>query len=67
MILGSGMNAVTFTLVGSVTLIAYAPFRHDDSIQQAWETLKSEHQVRAFDVVAIHSEWEPSIEDSHFL
>ncbi|MGH3663473.1 MAG: hypothetical protein ACRDTQ_16650 [Micromonosporaceae bacterium] len=67
MILGSGMNAVTFTLVGSVTLIAYAPVRHDDSIQQAWETLKSEHQVRAFDVVAIHSEWEPSIEDSHFL
>ncbi|MGH3728983.1 MAG: hypothetical protein ACRDTU_09550 [Micromonosporaceae bacterium] len=61
------MNVVAFKPMRGEPLVASAPTRHDDSIQQAWETVKSEHKVRAFDIVAVTSEWEASDDDGHFL
>ena len=47
--------------------VAEGPTRHDDCIQQAWQTVQREHGATAKDVRALHSEWEPSPADASFI
>ncbi|MGH3746158.1 MAG: hypothetical protein ACRDT8_02035 [Micromonosporaceae bacterium] len=61
------MNVVIFQPRRGEPLLAHAPARHDDCVQQAWEMVRTEHRVRAFDVVRVHSEWQWSSEDAHFM
>jgi hypothetical protein len=41
--------------------------RDDDCVRQAWAKVQQEHRASAKDVVALHSEWEPSPADATFI
>jgi len=45
----------------------HAPTIADDCVRQAWDRTRHVHDARAEDVVALHSEWEPSTADSFFI
>ncbi|MPZ79862.1 MAG: hypothetical protein GEV28_05465 [Actinophytocola sp.] len=46
---------------------ASAPTIADDCVRRAWDSARYRHHARPEDVVALHSEWEPSIADSFFI
>jgi hypothetical protein len=62
-------NVVVFQLNNATDeiVVGRAPTVADDSVRQAWEGVRSEHDARPGDVVALHSEWEPSPVDVSFI
>jgi hypothetical protein len=62
-------NVVLFDLGGvrGEHACGSAPTMAQDSVRQAWNNARQEHRLRAEDVVALHSEWEPSPVDSSFI
>jgi hypothetical protein len=49
------------------TFAGHAPTIAEDCVRQAWHAARHQHDARPEDVVALHSEWEPSTEDSFFI
>ncbi len=45
----------------------HAPTIADDCVRQAWDRARYAHGAQAEDVVALHSEWEPSTADGFFI
>lgn len=62
-------NVVVFQLNNATDeiVVGHAPTVADDSVRQAWEGVRNEHDARPGDVVALHSEWEPSPVDVSFI
>lgn len=46
---------------------AHAPTIAEDCVRQAWESARYRQGAQAEDVVALHTEWEPSTADSFFI
>ena len=44
-----------------------APTIAEDCVRRAWDSARYQHGARPEDVVALHSEWEPSVADSYFI
>jgi hypothetical protein len=49
------------------TVAGHAPTIAEDCVRQAWHAARHRHGARPEDVVALHSEWEPSTADSFFI
>lgn len=60
-------NVVVFELVGTSQVRGGAPAIAEDCVRRAWDTARVEHRACAEDVVALRSEWEPSVADSLFI
>jgi hypothetical protein len=62
-------NVVVFELGGLSADHAFgsAPADAEDSVRKAWDSVRRERRLRAEDVVALHSEWEPSPVDAFFI
>jgi hypothetical protein len=62
-------NVVVFQLNNSADeiVVGRAPTVADDGVRQAWEGVRREHDARPGDVIALHSEWEPSSVDVSFI
>lgn len=62
-------NVVVFQLDNAADeiVIGRAPTVADDCVRQAWEVVRREHDAQPGDVVALHSEWEPSPVDVSFI
>lgn len=58
-------NVVVFHLVRG-KVVGAAPTLAEDGVRQAWEVARRGRKARARQVVAVHSEWEPSAADSAF-
>ncbi len=52
---------------GEQPLMADAPAREDDFLQQAWAQVSREHSAEASAITRIHSEWQFSPADEHFV
>jgi hypothetical protein len=46
---------------------AGAPAMADDCVRQAWDTVRLDGHVRADEVTALYSDWEPSVADARFI
>jgi len=63
-------NVVVFQLrrrLKQTHAIADGPTKADDCVQQAWFKVRAENNAEAKNVVALHSEWEPSENDLAFI
>ncbi|GAA1957519.1 hypothetical protein [Amycolatopsis minnesotensis] len=61
-------NLVVFQLKGvDEPVLASAPTRADDAVEQAWAQIRRRHKVRASAVSAVFSEWQPSAADQKFV
>ncbi|WP_410615349.1 hypothetical protein [Amycolatopsis sp. lyj-109] len=61
-------NLVVFRLKGfDEPVLASAPTQAEDAVEQAWESVRQQHKVRAFAVAAVYSEWQPSAADQKFM
>jgi hypothetical protein len=62
-------NVVVFQLntAADEIVVGRAPTVADDGVRQAWEGVRREHDAQPGDVVALHSEWEPSPVDVSFI
>ena len=62
-------NVVVFQLnhAADALLIGQAPTLAEDGVSQAWEGARHGHGTQAEDVVALHTEWEPSPADTAFI
>jgi hypothetical protein len=59
-------NVVVFHLAPG-KVVGAAPTLDEDGVRQAWEVARRGRRTRAGQVVAVHSEWEPSAADAAFL
>ncbi|MEV6896342.1 hypothetical protein [Amycolatopsis sp. NPDC051372] len=61
-------NLVIFRVAGlAEPVLASAPTKADDAVEQAWASVRKQHKVRASKVSAVYSEWEPSAADLKFM
>ncbi|WP_326566771.1 hypothetical protein VSH64_33625 [Amycolatopsis rhabdoformis] len=61
-------NLVIFRVEGlAEPVLARAPTKADDAVEQAWASVREQHKVRASKVSAVYSEWEPSAGDLKFM
>lgn len=63
-------NAVAFRVRGDDdvrTVIAAAPTRDANCVQQAWESARRNHQIEAGEVSELYSLWQPSEHDARFI
>ncbi|QYN23591.1 hypothetical protein [Amycolatopsis sp. DSM 110486] len=61
-------NLVVFRIKGfAEPVLADAPTKADDAVEQAWASVRQQHKVRASAVSAVYSEWQPSAADQKFM
>ena len=62
-------NVVVFQLnhLTDERVTGQAPTLADGGVQQAWEGARQTHKIHADDVVALHTEWQPTPTDTTFI
>jgi hypothetical protein len=62
-------NVVVFQLnhLTDERVTGQAPTLADDGVQQAWEGARQTHKIHADNVVALHTEWQPTPTDTTFI
>jgi hypothetical protein len=59
-------NVVVFHM-GEGKVVGDGPTLAEDGVRQAWDAAREKQKVRATQVVAVHSEWEPTPSDAAFV